>query len=118
MIKSFYYIECTCIQDCSYPNVDFHVGDVLYYNKKTSSKEMYLYYNYGSNRMLTEQEKDFIAVTIGKYTSHIPLTRQKRFAKKWQVKSYADFEANIINSKKMFNAVVKEIKVSYKEEEV
>ena len=46
MKKSIYYIECTCIKDCSYPNIDFHVGDVFYYNKKASSNEMYLYYSY------------------------------------------------------------------------
>ena len=27
MNKSLYYIECTCIKDCIYRNVEFHIGD-------------------------------------------------------------------------------------------
>ena len=118
MNKSLYYIECTCIKDCSYPNIDFHVGDVFYYNKKASSNEMYLYYSYKNKRHLTEQEKDYIDVTFGKWTSHIPFTRLKKNAKKWEIKRYADWNAMLINEKGEFNAVVKEIKVTYEEEEV
>ena len=119
MNKSFYYIECTCIKECSFPNIDFHVGDIFYYNKNASSNEMYLRYDYKHKRELTLQEKDFIGVTFGKYVSYIPFTRQKRFAKKWQFKYYADKEARIINSSAgLFNAVVKEIKVTYEEEEI
>lgn len=118
MVKSLYYIECICIKDCVCPNIDFHVGDVFYFNKKAASNEMYLYFDYRNKRHLTEQEKDFVDVVFGKYTSHIPLTRQKRFAKKWEIKRYADWEAKIINKRGIFNAVVKEIKLTYKEEEV
>ena len=118
MTKSLYYIECTCIKDCSYPNIDFHVGDVFYFNKKASSNEMYLYYDNRHKRHLTEQEKDFIGVTFGKYISHIPFTRLKKNAKKWEIKSYAEHEARIINDKHMFNAEIKEIKVTYTEEEM
>ena len=118
MNKSLYYIECTCIKECSCPNIDFHVGDVFYFNKKAASNEMYLSYSYKNKRYLTEQEKDFVGVIFGKYTSHIPFTRQKRFAKKWEIKRYADWEAMLINEKGIFNAVVKEIKVTYEEEEL
>ena len=117
MTKTLYYIECTCIQDCSYPNIDFHVGDVFYFNKKASSNEMYLYYNHRANKTLTYQEEEFNAVTFGKFTSHIPFTRKKKFAKKWEIKRYAEHEANIINSHKFFNCVIKEIKIEYIEEE-
>ena len=118
MNKSLYYIECTCIKDCSYPNIDFNVGDVFYYNKKAASNEMYLSYSYKNKRYPTEQEKDHIGVTFGKWTSYIPFTRQKRFAKKWEIKRYAEHEANRINDMGEFNAIIKEIKVTYEEEEV
>lgn len=118
MVKTLYYIECTCIKECTYPNIDFHVGDVFYFNRKASSNEMYLNYNYRYKRHLTEQEKDFISVTFGKYVSYIPFTRQKRFAKKWEIKYYAENEARIINSYGEFNAVIKEIKLTYTEEEI
>ena len=118
MNKSFYYIECTCIKDCSYPHVDFHVGDVLYYNKKAASNEMYLYYSYKYKRHRTDEETAHIESTFGKWTSYIPFTRQKKFAKKWEIKRYPDWKARLINEKGEFNAVVKEIKVTYEEEEV
>ena len=118
MVKSLYYIECTCIKDCSYPNVDFHVGDVLYYNKKAASNEMYLYYSYKHKCHPTDEDNEHLAKTFGKYTSYIPFTRQKRFAKKWEIKRYPDWEARIINDMGEFNAVVKEIKVTYEEEDV
>ena len=109
MNKSLYYIECTCIKDCSYPNIDFHIGDVFYYNKKASSNEMYLYYSYKDKRHRTDKETEHIKSTFGQYTSHIPFTRLKKNAKKWEM---------LINEKGEFNAVVKEIKVTYEEEEV
>jgi hypothetical protein len=42
----------------------------------------------------------------------------KKNAKKWEIKRYPDWEAMLINEKGEFNAVVKEIKVTYEEEEV
>ena len=113
MNKTIYYIECTCIKDCSYPNIDFHVGDVFYFNKKSSSNEMYLYYSYKDKRDRTDEETKHI-----ESTSHIPFTRQKKNAKKWEIKRYPDWEAMLINEKGEFNAVVKEIKVTYEEEEI
>ena len=32
MNKNLYYIECTCIRDVKFPNTEFHIGDILYYN--------------------------------------------------------------------------------------
>ena len=53
-----------------------------------------------------------------KWKSHLPYTRQKKNAKKWQVKRYADWYANIINDRGEFKATVKEIKITYEEEEL
>ena len=118
MNKSLYYIECTCIKDCSYPNIDFHVGDVFYYNKKAASNEMYLYYSYKDKRHSTSEEDKHIASTFGKYTSHIPFTRQKKFAKKWQIKSYAEYWTRWVEEIGDFKCNIKEIKITYEEEEV
>lgn len=113
MNKSFYYIECTCIKNRSYPNVDFHIGDVVYYNPKAASNEMYLYWNYRQERRATKEE-----VGHYEYRAYLPYTRQKKHANKWQIKRYAEYYANIINNIGEFKAVVKEIKVTYEEEEL
>ena len=49
---------------------------------------------------------------------YLPFTRQKRFAKKWQIKEWAEKYAKIINNIGEFNAIVKEIKLTYTEEEI
>ena len=118
MNKSIYYIECTCIKDCSYPNVDFHVGDVLYYNKKASSNEMYLFFNNREKRHRNDEEIKHIESTFGRWANYIPFTRQKKNAKKWEIKRYPEWEAMLINKMGEFNCIVKEIKVTYEEEEV
>ena len=46
MNKSLYYIECKCIRDCNFPNVSFKTGDVVYFNKKAASNEMYMFNRY------------------------------------------------------------------------
>ena len=115
MNKSLYYIECTCIKDVKYPNIEFHVGDIFYYNKKASSSEMYLYYN-KDHSPLTQEQKINIPLAY-KLTAYLPFTRQKKNAKKWQIKRYADWEAHKINDIGEFNAIVKEIKITYIEEE-
>ena len=117
MEKSFYYIECTCIKNVKYPNVEFHIGDIVYFNKKASSNEMYLCFNNTEHRHLTEEEKNNIP-TIYKWSSYLPFTRQKKYAKKWEIKRYANPNARLINSIGEFNAIVKEIKVTYQEEEI
>lgn len=116
--KSLYYIEVTCIKDVSYPNVDLHAGDVLYFNSKASSNEMYLLYSYKHYRPINTEEEQHIINMFGRYTSHLPFTRKKANAKKWQIKSYADGETKWLNNTGEFNAIVKEIKVTYQEEEV
>lgn len=116
--KSLYYIEVTCIKDVSYSNVDLHVGDVLYFNSKASSNEMYLLYSYKHNRCINEEEKQHVIDIFGRYASYLPLTRKKANAKKWQIKSYADGEAELLNKTGEFNAIVREIKVTYQEEEI
>lgn len=116
--KSLYYIEVTCIKDVSYPNVDLHVGDVLYFNSKASSNEMYLLYSYKHNRHRTKEEEQHVINIFGRFASYIPFTRKKANAKKWQIRSYADGEARWLNNTGEFNAIVKEIKVTYQEEEV
>lgn len=115
MEKKFYYIECTCIKEVKYPNIEFHVGDIFYYNKKASSNEMYLYFNNKEHRHLTEEEKNNIPLEY-KLSAYLPFTRQKKNAKKWEIKRYPDLEASLINNIGEFNAIVKEIKVTYEEE--
>lgn len=116
--KSLYYIECTCINDCKYPNVEFHKGDVVYYNKKAAANEMYLGFNYVEKRHNTDEEIEHLKSTFGRYVSYLPFTRQKKFAKKWEIRRYPEWEADIINKMGEFNCIVKEIKVTYEEEEV
>jgi len=115
MEKKLYYIECTCIKDCNYPNIDFHTGDIFYYTPKATSNEMYLYWNYREKRPPTSDEVHHYKF---KYKAYLPLTRQKKNAKKWEIKRYADFNALLINDLGEFNAIVKEIKITYTEEEV
>ena len=49
--------------------------------------------------------------------SYMPFTRQKRYTKKWEIKRYAEHICNIINGYGEFNAVIKEIKVTYTEDD-
>lgn len=119
MNKSLYYIELTCIKDCSYPNVEFHVGEILYYNKKAASNEMYLFspcINQGSKFMDEDHAKKYLGLCGN--SLYLPFTRKKSNAKKWQIKRYADQIAECISNRHEFNAVVKEIKITYKEEEI
>jgi len=115
MNKSLYYIECTCIKDCVYPNVEFHVGDVLYFNKKASSNEMYLWNRKDWNKKYPDEIYKYRGV--GDW-SYLPFTRQKKNAKKWQVKRYAEWIRDRINERGEFNCVIKEIKITYEEEDV
>ena len=121
MNKSLYFIECTANSDFEFDNghancqwgqehnyikIRFKKGDVVYFNPKASSDEMYVGYGPESNPYR------------GWSSSHLPFTRQKRFAKKWQIKEYAEKNARYINAKGHFTAVIKEIKLKYTEEEV
>ena len=69
-------------------------------------------------RHRTKEEEQHVINTFGRYTSYLPFTRKKTNAKKWQIKSYADGEAKWLNNTAEFNAIVKEIKVTYQEEEI
>jgi hypothetical protein len=118
MNKSLYYIECTCIKDCKFPNVEYHVGDVVYINPKAASNETYVYYDY-----INKCHTDWYEKNISKYGSlinsgHLPFTRQKKFAKKWQIERYAEKNARWLEMIGEFKCAVKEIKVTYEEEDV
>lgn len=114
MEKKLYYIECTCIREVKFPNTEFNIGDVLYYNKNVSSNEMYCF-----NRFINPDSE--IAKNANKYHgigswSYLPFTRKKQNAKKWEIKRYAESIVRVINGLGEFNAIVKEIKVTYEEE--
>lgn len=116
MNKIEYYIECTCNKDISFPNVDFHPGDVLYYNKNAYAYEMYLGYDYRTHNPVKSEVIERYNL-LGKW-ARLPFTHQKRFAKKWKKDGYADHIAEEINKIGDFNAVVKKINVTYSEEEI
>lgn len=115
MNKSLYYIECTCIKNCIYPNIEFHEGDIFYYNKKARANEMYLWNYKDSNRNISEEAIKYRG--IGDW-SYLPFTRQKKFAKKWQIKEYAENISRLIESRGEFTCSIKEIKITYTEEEI
>lgn len=115
MNKIFYYLEVTCITDCHYPFVDFHKGEVLYYNPKASSNEMYLFKS-DDEESYSSKTKYGKYRTIGQW-SWLPFTRKKQYAKKWQIKRYPENIKRIIESYGEFTCEIKEIKVTYKEEE-
>ena len=116
MNKIEYYIQCTCINDMTYPNVEFHVGDIVYYNKNASSAEMYLYYSKRDQRSYSLEELRKIGIPwkwCCKY--YLPLTRRQDHAKRWQVKSAAK-RACIFIDTDIFKPEIKEIKITYSEE--
>ncbi len=115
--KSLYYIECTCIKDAKFPNTEFHVGDIVYFNKNATSNEMYLYYSYRDSKHISAEEMANIRMNWCMFDSHLPLTRRKNCAKKWQIKSAAE-HAFIHIDTHIFTPVIKEIKITYQEEEV
>ena len=111
MNKSLYYIECTCIRDCKFPNVEYHIKDIVYFNPKAVSNETYVGYGKDENGEYKNPYSYY-------RSSHLPFTRQKKFAKKWQIKDCADRYARHINEIGQFTAIVKEIKLIYEEEEI
>ena len=120
MEKKLYYIECTCIRDVKFPNTEFHVGDVLYYNGNASSNEMYLYND------ITLHNDDYehmieISGNIKRYKaicnqSHLPFTRQKKNARKYKKLKQAEWIKTVIENKNDFACEIKEIKITYIEE--
>lgn len=118
MNKSFYYIELTCIKDVTYPNTEFHKGDVLYFNKKAASNEMYLFNALKDPKdpvMNDDHRKKYWGVGNSIY---LPFTRKKQNAKKWEIRRYPENIKNIIDKKGEFTCRIVEIKVSYTEDEV
>lgn len=118
MNKSLYYIECTAKDDIEFntgwlkpTKTVYKKGDVVYYNPKAASNETYVGYGKDENGNYKNPYQ-------GWSSSHLPFTRQKKNAKKWQQKKYADRHARDVNEIGHFNAVVKEIKIIYEEEEV
>lgn len=121
MNKPLYFIECTAKSDIEFENgwanskygqennlikTIYKKGDVVYFNPKATSNETYVGYGPDKNPYRYWS------------SSHLPFTRQKKFAKKWQIKEYAEKNARFINNIGQFNAVIKEIKLTYTEEEV
>lgn len=117
MNKSLYYLELTCIKKSNYPNVAFEVGDILYYNKKASSNEMYLYSPYinpSSEFMDQNHSRKYYGVCGNNL--YLPFTRKKQNAKKWEIRRYAEQMKTFIEQKGEFKCDIKEIKVNYIEE--
>lgn len=117
MVKSFYYIQCTAKTDLEFLGgyredeyTRFKQGEVIYYKKEATSREMHLRTGYPGN--------DNLYRSISSRFNFLPFTRKKQYAKRWEKKYYAEKIANIINNKGQFNAIVKEIKMTYEEEEV
>lgn len=119
MNKSLYFIECTAKDDIEFKNgwadseygrknnlikTVYKKGDVVYFNPKASSNETYVGYGIDKNPYYYLN------------SHHLPFTRQKKFAKKWQIREYAERNAKYINDIGQFTAVIKEIKLTYTEE--
>lgn len=117
MNNSLFYIKVTCVKNLVAPNITFNIGDVFYFNSKAQGDDMYVFYSYSDKRHLSNEEHEFYRKLIGIKT-HIPFTKQKRFAKKWQRKSYAEYEKDLLEQSmsQYFTFDIIEIKVTYTEE--
>ena len=121
MTKSFYFIECICIKDVKFPNTEFKIGEVLYYNGNASSNEMYLYNNAALHN--TDYEH-FIEMSenVNRYKgfakSYLPFTRQKKNARKYKKLKQAECIKSYIERREDFKCEIKEIKLTYTEEEI
>ena len=116
MNKSLYYIECTFVKDSKFPHVNYKKGEIVYYNPKSASNETYVFeWNNSVEEKVLNHARQY---NIFSSNSHIPFTRQKKNAKKWQISSYPE---NIVRSLEHIGDVkctIKEIKITYTEEEV
>lgn len=121
MNKNLYYIECTCIRDVKFPNTEFHIGDVLYYNNNASSKEMWIFYNKNYNKAFSEKDNLYLIEAddnVQRYAGlcnkgYIPLTRKKENARMYKKLSQAEWIKSIIERREDFKCDIKEIKVTY-----
>ena len=119
MEKKLYYIECTCVRDVIFPNTEFHIGDVLYYNGNASSNEMYMYNNkalhntdYEHMIEMSENKRRY----LGLANSYLPFTRQKKNARKYKKLKHVEHIKSCIENKNDFKCEIKEIKIIYTEE--
>lgn len=117
MERTLYYLELRCIKDVKYPNTEFHTQEVVWFKPDTRAGEMYLF-----NYKLSDEELGKLGDgNPGKYRGlpgdwgYLPFTRQKRYAKKWKVRSYPEHIARVIDSYGEFKCEVKEIKITYAE---
>ena len=121
MEKKLYYIECICIRDVKFPNTEFHVDDVLYYNGNASSNEMWAFNNQAflnaDNLYLIEANEN-IKRYKGLAESYLPFTRQKRNARKYKKLKQAEHIKSCIERRNDFVCEIKEIKIIYTEEEL
>ena len=121
MNKILYYIECTCIRDVKFPNTEFHIGDVLYYNNNASSNEMWIF----NNKAFSEKDNLYLIEAdenIQRYAGlcnkgYIPLTRKKKNTRMYKKLSQAEWIKSIIERREDFKCDIKEIKVIYDIEE-
>lgn len=125
MNKNLYYIECTCIRDVKFPNTEFHIGDVLYYNNNAASNEMWIFYNKNYNKAFPEKEDLYIIEAdknVQRYQGlcnkgYIPLTRKKKNARLYKKLSQAEWIKSIIENRNDFKCEIKSIEVTYEFEE-
>ena len=117
MNKKLYYIECTCIRDVKFPNTEFHIGDVLYYNNNASSKEMWIFNNKAfpekDNLYIIEADENVQRYVGLRNKCYIPFTRKKKNARKFKKLSRTEWIKSIIESLEDFKCDIKEIKVTY-----
>ena len=96
MEKKLYYIECTCVRDVIFPNTEFHVGDVLYYNGNASSNEMWMYnrkaFLNADNLYLIEANENVQRYAGLCNKGYIPLTRKKKNARMYKKLSQAEWK--------------------------
>lgn len=121
MNKNLYYIECTCIRDVKFPNTEFHVEDVLYYNNNAASKEMWIFFNKYYNKTVSENDELYRIESyenVQRYSGlcnkgYIPFTRKKNNARMYKKLSQAEWIKTIIERREDFKCDIKEIKVTY-----
>ena len=115
LFKSLYYIVCTCIKNVKFPNTEFHIGDVLYYNNNASSNEMWIFNNKAfsdkDDLYLIEADEN-VQRYAGLCKSYLPFTRKKKNARLYKKLSQAKWIKSIIERREDFKCEIKEIKIT------